>query len=172
MERAFFTTACVLAATLFTSSCQKEVTQNEVLPAVTSEATATSTTDEMAKAVRQATSRFNSVTQAIKAGYEPGTHCVPNMGYHWAKPSNIDPVFNPLEPEALLYAQWPGGNLKLVAVEYIVIDIGQPAPMFGDEPFNIGGTPVPGAHWSLHVWLHHPNPSGKFMPTNPNIACH
>ena len=79
--------------------------------------------------------------------------------------------FDPLKPEVVLYATGSGGNLRLVAVEYIVINVGQPAPMFGDQPFNVGGTPVPVPHWSLHVWLYENNPSGIFVPFNPNISC-
>lgn len=128
------------------------------------------------QSVRQATARFNSTIQAVAAGYEPDDHCVSvpglgGMGYHWGNSSLVDPVFDPLKPEVVLYATGPGGNLKLVAVEYIVINVGQPAPMFGDQSFDVGGTPVPVPHWSLHVWLYENNPSGMFTPFNPNITC-
>lgn len=126
--------------------------------------------------VRAATARFHSTTQAIMAGYEPDDHCVSapglgGMGYHWANPSLVDPVFDPLKPEVVLYATGPDGNLRLVALEYIVINVGQPRPSFGDQLFDIGGTPVPVPHWSLHVWLYEHNPSGMFRPFNPNISC-
>ena len=132
--------------------------------------------DELLKAVRTATARFNSTTQAIHAGYEADDHCVSvpglgGMGYHWVNGSFVDPVFDALKPEAVLYETGPGGNLRLVAVEYIVINIGQGRPMFGDHPFDIGGTPVPVPHWSLHVWLHKENPSGIFIPFNPDVSC-
>ena len=93
------------------------------------------------------------------------------MGYHWVNPSLVDPVFDPRHPEVVLYANGPGGKLRLVALEYIVIDIGQDRPMFGDHPFDIGGTPVPDPHWSLHVWLYEENPNGIFTPFNPKIVC-
>jgi hypothetical protein len=132
--------------------------------------------DELLKAVRQATARFNATTQALRAGYVPDEHCVAvpglgGMGYHWVDASLVDPVFDPLRPEVLLYATGPGGNLRLVAVEYIVIDVGQPAPTFGGVPFDVGGTPIPVPHWSLHVWLYEENPSGMFAPFNPNVSC-
>ena len=131
---------------------------------------------QLLKSVRQATSRFHSTTQAIAAGYTPDDHCVavPNlggMGYHWANMSLVDPVFDALNPEVMLYASGPGGKLRLVAVEYVVINIGQPRPSFDGQLFDIGGAPVPVPHWTLHVWLHEPNPSGIFMPFNPNITC-
>jgi hypothetical protein len=171
---------------LLVSSCQKEVrneTAEENLSTVASKASASDAATakmsgtDLLKSVRQATSRFHSTTQAIKAGYVADDHCVSHprlggMGYHWANPSLIDANFDPLKPEAVLYATGPGGNLRLVAVEYIVKNVGQARPMFGDQPLDIGGTPLPiGAHWSLHVWLYEDNPSGMFTPFNPNISC-
>jgi hypothetical protein len=137
-----------------------------------------SPTEDWLKAVRQATVRYNATTQALKAGYVPDTHCVQSpfggMGYHWANPTRIDAAFDPLEPEVVLYAPSPRG-LKLVAVEYIVLNVGQPRPYFGDHPFDIGGvmplTLAGIAHWSLHVWLHEDNPNGVFTPFNPNVSC-
>ena len=130
----------------------------------------------MLKSVRHATVRFHSTNQAIKDGYEPDDHCVSvpglgGMGYHWANRSLVDPTFDPLKPEVVLYASGPGGKLRLVALEYIVINVGQPRPSFGDQLFDIGGSPVPVPHWSLHVWLYENNPSGLFVPFNPNITC-
>lgn len=137
---------------------------------------ATTPESELVKSVRRSTSRFHSTAQAIAAGYEPDDHCVSapglgGMGFHWVNPSLVDPVFDPLKPEAILYAAGPGGNLRLIAVEYIVINVGQPPPMFGDQQFGVGGTPIPAPHWSLHVWLFENNPSGIFAPFNPNISC-
>ncbi|HSJ26157.1 MAG TPA: hypothetical protein VK929_15875 [Longimicrobiales bacterium] len=135
---------------------------------------------DLLKAVRAQTARFNSTTQALRAGYEPDTHCAAHpmlggMGYHWVNGGLIDPVFDPMQPEAVLYEDGPGGNLRLVAVEYIVIDVGQPHPHFGDHPLDVGGVPplmaagVP--HYSLHVWAHKDNPAGVFEPFNPNVSC-
>jgi hypothetical protein len=131
---------------------------------------------ELLKSVRNATSRFHSTTQAIKAGYEPSHECVSvpglgGMGYHWVNPTLVDPVFDPLKPEAVLYAPGPGGKLKLIAVEYIVVNAEQAAPTFGGQAFDVGGTPLPIPHWSLHAWIHENNPSGMFAPFNPNVSC-
>ena len=171
----------VLLMTLFTS-CKKEIMDQKTLVYSTENsgigggAVERMLETELLKSVRNATSRFNSTKQAIAAGYQADNHCVSvpglgGMGYHWVNPLLIDPVFDPLKPEALLYATGPGGNLRLVAVEYIVINTGQARPSFGDHLFDVGGTPVPVAHWSLHVWLYEPNPSGIFVPFNPNISC-
>lgn len=168
---------CVLALLFLATSCKKEAkdqsSQDNVLMGAASPGKLET---DLLKSVRNATARFNSTTQAINAGYLPDDHCVsvPNlggMGYHWVNPDLVDPGFDPLKPEAVLYATGPGGNLRLVALEYIVINVGQPRPMFGTQPFDIGGTPVPVPHWSLHVWLYEPNPSGMFAPFNPNVSC-
>ena len=159
-------------------SCEKEV-RNEIPEETFTSGSVVARSlaeSELLKSVRQATSRFNSTTQAIAAGYIPDNHCVavPNlggMGYHWANPSLVNPVFDPLKPEVLLYATGPGGNLRLVAVEYVVVNIGQPRPSFDGHLFDIGGAPLPIAHWTLHVWVHEENPAGIFTPFNPNITC-
>jgi hypothetical protein len=135
--------------------------------------------DELLKSVRQATARFNSTTQALRAGYQPDDHCVAvpglgGMGYHWVNEDLVGPFWDPREPQVLLYAPGRGGNLRLVGVEYIVIDvpdIEQEHPHFGDQPFDVGGTPIPDPHWSLHVWLYEDNPNGMFAPFNPNVSC-
>lgn len=130
----------------------------------------------LARMVRSANARFHSTSQAIMAGFEPTDQCVAmpgmgGMGYHWVNPGRVDPDFNPMEPEVMLYESGPGGNLKLVAVEYVVVNMGQEAPMFGDHPFDVGGAPLPVPHWTLHVWLYKDNPSGLFARFNPNVTC-
>ena len=131
---------------------------------------------ELVRAVKAATARFNSKTQASRAGYMDSGHCVAvpglgAMGYHWPNHDFVDPFFDPLVPEVLLYAYDKNGNKKLVAVEYVVVDVNQPHPHFGDHPFDVGGTPLPVPHYSLHVWLYEPNPNGLFTPFNPNVFC-
>jgi hypothetical protein len=131
---------------------------------------------DLAKDVRQATARYHSTAQATRAGYAEASECVAvpglgGMGFHWANFGLVDPNFEPLRPEAVLYEPGPDGELHLVAVEYIVINVGQPAPTFGGQPFDVGGTPVEAPHWSLHVWVHKDNPNGIFTPFNPAVAC-
>lgn len=137
-------------------------------------------TADLLQAVKAKTARYNSTTQARRAGYEADEHCVAHpqlggMGYHWVNGSLIDPVFDPLQPEAVLYEDGRGGNLRLIAVEYIVIDVGQPHPHFGDQPLDVGGVPPLEAqgipHYSLHVWAHKDNPAGAFAPFNPDVSC-
>ena len=186
--RTFFLPVLLL---LLATSCKKEIrneaTEEKLLSTTENElgtqanqsgvsGAALTSQSQLLLSVLRANARFHSTAQAIKAGYEPDDHCVSvpglgGMGFHWVNPSLVDPVFDPLKPEAILYATSPSGNLRLIAVEYIVINVGQPAPMFGDQPFDVGGTPVPVPHWSLHVWLYENNPSGIFVPFNPNVSC-
>ena len=171
-----FPGTCLLAALLLclSISCKKQdkdTTTEEILPS-----TSDAATNEMIKLARQATSKFNSTTQALNAGYLRDDHCVfaaglGAMGYHWTNPSLVDAEFDLLKPETVLYAPGPGGQLRPVGLEYIVLNTGQPRPMFGNQPFDVGGTPLSAPHWSLHVWSYENNPSGIFMPFNPNVTC-
>lgn len=126
--------------------------------------------------IRARTARYHATQQATADGYAQTSPCVAvpslgGMGFHWANNALVDPVFDPLVPEVLLYAPNDEGKLKLVGVEYIVIDVGQPRPSLGGQPFDIGGTPVPVPHYSLHVWVHRENPNGMFTPFNPRVSC-
>ena len=180
--RTFFLPVFIMA--LFTS-CKKEIRNETIEENLSSISVKSMASDaavernaqtELLKSVRSATARFHSTAQAIEAGHVPDDHCVSapglgGMGYHWVNPSLVDPVFDPLKPESLLYATGPGGKMRLIGVEYIVVNVGQATPMFVNQPFDVGGTPLPVSHWSLHVWLYENNPSGLFAPFNPNISC-
>lgn len=133
------------------------------------------TDPDLLRRVTQATARFHSTTQASRAGYT-ATPCVAvpgvgGMGEHWVNEALIDTVFDPLQPEVLLYEPQQDGTYRLVAIEYIVIDIGQERPSFGGHLFDVDGTPIPAPHWSLHVWLWRDNPNGLFTPFNPSVTC-
>lgn len=101
------------------------------------------------------------------------TGYVPHMGYHFVNWDFInDGVFNMEEPEAVLFACAPSGELESVGVEYLVpiqnLDNPEPAP----EGFtgNADEWRIVGPFWTLHAWIKKPNPAGMFNPTNPEIA--
>lgn len=174
--RTISSAAVVLAFSACEASPVLEPSANAALGKASAKQQIESSTEEVLKQVRQATSRFHSTTQAQKAGYGVEHQCVAvpglgGMGQHWVNMDLVDPVFDPEQPEVLLYAPGPNGKPQLVAVEYIVIDAGQGQPSFGAQPFDVGGTPVPVSHWSLHVWVFETNPSGTFAPFNPNVEC-
>lgn len=135
--------------------------------------------ESLLDAVRQATEQFKSPAAALAAGYEPGEHCVAHpafggQGYHWTHPRLVDASFEPLRPEVLLYAP-AGEGLRLVAVKYVVLDVGQRRPDFEGRLLDEGGSPplmeagVP--HWSLFLWVFEENPLGVFATHNPNVRC-
>jgi hypothetical protein len=169
----------VLALGFTVASCDQPATEPQFDHATAHASYAQVSAGELsglAKTVRQVTARFNSTTQAIQAGYVADPVCVAvpglgGMGFHWVNGGLVDPVFDALKPEVVLYEQTKNGQYRLVAVEYIVIDVGQPAPTFDGQPFDVGGTPVPVPHWSLHVWAHKENPAGLFVPFNPSVVC-
>ncbi len=149
------------------------------IAAIAAPADLTSSQRQQLAAVRQATAKYHNVDKALADGYIAAPHCVAvpglgTMGFHYINPTlMMDPAIDPLQPEVLLYV--PSGNgLKLVAVEYLVFDTGQPhptvfgmplhGPMAGHEP----GMPV---HYDLHAWVWHPNPNGMFTDFNPSVSC-
>jgi hypothetical protein len=138
------------------------------------------------------------------------------MGYHYVNQADVKRNLGDgkdfavgvegdyLKPEALLYglsATDDPGELKLVAVEWIVRDedqkitLGEPqpqlvlgqtetaavpfhGPMFGHEHW--AGSPYLGPdglagwqpiHYDLHAWIWEENPTGMFQDFNPNVSC-
>lgn len=145
-------------------------------------------------AARAATARFNSLNQAIKAGYallpegQPLRECIMaldgsgGMGFHYVNPGLLDATVDPTQPEVLVYAPDENGQLRLVALEYVVFQADWAAAdktgvpeLFGQHFHPTGDTPpnrylLP-AFYALHVWLWEPNASGTFADFNPNVSC-
>lgn len=154
-------------------------------------ALAISTPQEDLALVRRATAQFHRVDAALQAGYELGyvngagvriiTGCVAHptagaMGYHYFNKALIDDlVVDPLRPEGLVYAPSANGQLKLVAVEYVVPGLASnppgpaAAPTVFDQPMHIL-VPAVGFH-TLHAWIWSTNPSGMFAHWNPEVTC-
>ena len=165
-------------------SCERDTTTTEPLSTAHQNHAAVAAASPLGGAdnallheLQAAVARFHSTKQAENAGYVADPHCVEvpglgGMGHHWVNEDLVDPVFDPMNPEAILYAAPDkNGKMRLVAVEYLVINTGQTAPTFGGQAFDVRGSPIPVAHWSLHVWLAKPNPSGLFAPFNPDVDC-
>ena len=140
-----------------------------------------STADQLAQ-VRAATAQFHRTEAAEAAGYTsvPGLDfCFNNpgvggMGFHLIKTSSLDLTVNVLEPEAMVYAPGPDGQLQLDAVEYIVPVV----------PWDAAGNTQPpsvlGQHFHLdaalgvyilHAWIWRENPLGMFEDWNPKVSC-
>lgn len=118
-------------------------------------------------AVRRATAAYHNVERAVADGYQPTSHCVPHMGFHYvrsiaASGADLDPTV----PNILVYAPQPNGRLRLVAVEYASWS---PASLF-DQALDPPGQNGPPFH-TLHAWIWQANPDGTFAAHNPNITC-
>ncbi len=130
-------------------------------------------------AVKRATARFKDVSKAEAAGYVGSSECVTGrggaMGVHYINPALLgDPKLDLRKPELLLYEPQEGGGMKLVGVEWMVLEKGQTrAPrIMGrrfDGPMDHNGT-VP-MHYDLHVWTVRRNPRGAFSQYNPRVSC-
>lgn len=128
------------------------------------------------KAVKKATAKYHNFQKALEDGFVQVSPCVSHptlgtMGYHYANIERVlDPALDPAEPEVLLYIPNEQGNLRLVAVEYVV-----PLGLVPEPPVLFGQTfhtdPEPLNQYSLHVWAWRNNPSGIFAPFNPKLSC-
>jgi hypothetical protein len=132
--------------------------------------------------IRVATVKFHRLQVAKDAGYdlrEGLDHCFDNpgvggMGFHYINTDILDLELDTLQPEAMVYAPGPKGQLRLGAIEYIV-----PAAAW-DEAGNTHPPSLLGHHlhlnkdlgvYILHIWLWKYNPAGMFEDWNPNVSC-
>lgn len=133
--------------------------------------------------VHHVTARYESLRQALKAGYEPFYVCaeqpgVGTMGQHFVKFALVgDPAIDPLQPEALVYEPQPNGTYKLVALEWVRV-----GPVTADVPHVLGQPMLhvgsgnrygiePDGFYERHYWLYRDNPSGDFADWNPRVSC-
>ena len=149
-------------------------------------------------AVRAATEKYADISVALADGYRQTTGEVPNMGAHFNHTGRIlDGVFNPEEPEILMYSRDEDGQWELVATSYVL-----PRQTFGDDHpegfagpldnwhvhyalcLGAGGVRTASASdcranggfflssygWMIHAWVWTDNPLGTFSMWNPNIA--
>lgn len=95
------------------------------------------------------------------------------MGFHYANPEFLfdEGRVDLMEPEALMFEPGPGGQMKLVGMEYIVFlddwTSSDPPELLG-QPFHVHpDLPI----WKLHLWLWKDNPNGMFADWNPRVSC-
>jgi hypothetical protein len=145
--------------------------------------------DPLANA-RDATAIYTEPTAALASGYElltdaAGIACIDQpgsgaMGVHYVKGALIQSgSLDAARPQALVYEVQPSGELRLVALEYVLFqsawDATHSAPptLFGQKFMltpadNRFGLP---AFYSLHAWIWKHNPRGTFEPWNPQVHC-
>jgi hypothetical protein len=138
----------------------------------------------------QATAKFHSLAAAQAAGYTvvvqdaAGITCISQpgagtMGIHYLNPALVDATIEATKPEMVVYEPRPNGKLKLVTLEYFVLQSAwdathsSPPSLFGQQfmltpSSNRYGLPP---FYALHAWIWSPNPSGLFAPYNPRVSC-
>jgi hypothetical protein len=134
-----------------------------------------------------ATARYHDPARAVEAGYSfrlpdlTGETCIVEpgeggMGVHLVNVSLLDSTIDVRRPEALVYEP-RGGELKLVAVEYVVFEAdwegASPPELFGRRFEHV---PAPNryglpAFYALHAWIWKPNPAGLLEAWNPRVDC-
>lgn len=133
--------------------------------------------------LKQATAKYHTLENALKDGFaafslDPNDPNTPTcfdspsggMGLHYVR--NIDGVIDANDPEAMVYEVRPNGQIKLVAVEYIIpaseVDPANPPVLYGHTFHPHSFLPV----YIMHVWVWKANPDGMFADFNPNVtAC-
>ncbi|HEX3913575.1 MAG TPA: hypothetical protein VHW71_08710 [Steroidobacteraceae bacterium] len=138
--------------------------------------------------VRGATARYKDINVALAEGWVTATPCVSGpdtgaMGVHLVLSTRINAgTTNPQQPEALIYEPMSNGAMRLVGVEFIVLEsVWQAAnPAAGSVPaidgnlMNYIGAPnrygLP-SFYELHVWAWEQNPKGSFADWNTHVSC-
>jgi len=142
-------------------------------------------------AARAGTAGYHDVNAAKADGYgefrdAAGTACIDKpgvgaMGIHYVRGALVgDPAEQASTPEAVIYAPEKNGQLRLVAVEYVVLKTswegaGNAAPptLFGQQ-FELVASPnrygLP-PFYELHAWVWKDNPAGMFADYNPRVSC-
>jgi hypothetical protein len=118
---------------------------------------------------RSATAKFHRVEQAEAEGYINLNFCEEGEGCHWLKPSLLDGVFDPAQPEILLYLR-DGNGWRLVAVEYVVplsLSPGVAPEGFEGNADHWREDSEGVGLWELTCWLWLHNPNGLFEQHNP-----
>lgn len=118
---------------------------------------------------RASTAKYHNIQKALADGYEDINLYIPNMGWHYLKPSLLDDTFEVDKPELLVYAEKPGGGFRLVAVEYAVplpLSVDPPAGFTGDD--DVWYENIDAGLWTLHAWVWLHNPDGIFAAFNSN----
>jgi hypothetical protein len=139
------------------------------------------------KIVRESTERFRDVAVAENEDYHEAFGCVTGdvsgaMGIHYVNMGLVmDGQVDATRPEIVIYEAQPGGRLKLIGADYLVLakawDDAHPgagAPQLNGQIFHLFEAPnrfgLP-AFYTLHVWAWKENPTGAFTNWHANVSC-
>jgi hypothetical protein len=139
----------------------------------------------LVKIVRDSTERFKDVKVAIAEGYSLQFGCVSGesdgaMGLHYVNGTYVsNGILDATRPQIVIYEAQPGGGLKLIGADYLLIanawnaNHSGPPELMG-QLFHLFETPnrfgLP-AFYTLHVWAWKDNPKGAFVNWHPNVSC-
>jgi len=136
-----------------------------------------SSVDEQLDELRAVIAPFQDINVARGAGWSQLTGCMEDpalggMGFHFARADVFDGVVNRLQPKALLYEPKLNGDMRLVAVEFIVPYTiapreGTPPQLFGEDFVHNDDFKI----WMLHAWVGKNNPKGMFASWNQTVSC-
>lgn len=137
--------------------------------------------------VRNATARYTEIGAAIADNFVAATPCVSGpdtgaMGVHYIRMDRVMKlVLNVQQPQALIYEPMAGGAMRLVGVEYIVLDsnwsaVNPPGTVPALEGNLLNYVAYPnryglGAFWEIHVWAWQQNPMGSYADWNTDVTC-
>jgi len=138
--------------------------------------------------VRNATERYLDINVALSEKWVKATPCVSGpdagaMGVHLVLPSRLGSVLlDPAQPQALIYEPMANGAMRLVGVEFIVLEpvwlaSNPPAnatPALDGNLMNYIASPnrygLP-AFYEMHVWAWEHNPKGSYADWNTRVTC-
>jgi hypothetical protein len=152
------------------------------LPVATAGDVATPLIDQ----VRHATEQYLEISTAMAQHFVAATPCVSGpdagaMGVHFIRLDRVTSlVLDADQPQALIYEPMADGAMRLVGVEYIVLDSNWSTAHPGTVPALQGnllnyiaapnryGLP---AFWEIHVWAWRQNPKGSYADWNTHVTC-
>jgi hypothetical protein len=150
--------------------------------------------NQLVQIVRNATEQYQN---APPGGYSPALGCVSGsdhgaMGVHYVNGMfNGETLMNngqldPTKPQALIYEPQANGDMKLVAVEFIIFASALPpgaAPevdghlmLYVEGPSTARPNASPNRYglpgfFELHVWAWKDNPQGPYVDWNNHVSC-
>jgi hypothetical protein len=176
-------TVALLAAIAFLGGCGGEQTPTptetaiQLRPQALASPAQTAAVNQDLATVRQVTASFHNFDKATAAGWSAQiTPCMESaeggMGFHYGNVALIDGTARVDQPELLLYEPESNGQLRLVAVEYIIPYTfhsrdAAPPVLFGQQFQQVDAFQL----WGLHAWVWKNNPSGTFANWNPRVTC-
>jgi len=137
------------------------------------------------KIIRESTERFKNVSVAEGEGYALQFGCVSAdtqgaMGLHFVNGALVNSgVIDVRHPQIVIYEPVPGGGLRLIGADYLVLASvwdakNQGPPQLMGQLFHLFDAPnrfgLP-AFYTLHVWAWKDNPNGTFVNWHPKVSC-